>query len=165
MQLIVYMHKHHIAGTFGSDNVWQIDLINDLAKKVWRIAVQSNCYVVCMWYLNGFSLAKLCSVAKFAKLFLAKHSHYMAFSKVRMVWFICYCIHIFVTIQVVILVRLSFSSPVTCLFIDCMLMELFTPLVKFLNQVCADRRPWRAWFFEIVRPQTLVCLCVCPQGH
>ena len=39
-----------------------------------------------------------------------------------------------VTIELVILVRLTIRSLFTCLFINCMLMELFTPLVKFLSR-------------------------------
>ena len=57
-----------IAGMFGGDNVWQNIFDKVLAKKVWWICVQSNCYVMCMWRLAGFSLEKLCSFAKFAKL-------------------------------------------------------------------------------------------------
>ena len=54
----------------------KIGLIKVLAKKVWWIGVQSNCYVMCMWRLNGFSLVKLCSFAEFTKLSATKHSHY-----------------------------------------------------------------------------------------
>ena len=46
----------------------KIDFINYLTKKAWRIGVQSNCYVTCMWCLDGFSLVKSCSFTKFAKL-------------------------------------------------------------------------------------------------
>ena len=45
----------------------KIDLIKVLAR---QIGVQSNCYVMCM---DGFSLAKLCSFAKFTILSPAKH--------------------------------------------------------------------------------------------
>ena len=47
-------------------------------KKVWQIGVQSNCYVMYMWHLDGFSLAKLCSFAKFAK--LSPHQTFLLYS-------------------------------------------------------------------------------------
>ena len=41
------------------------------------------------------------------------------------------------------------------------IMILFIINYLFLNQVCAGRRPARAWFLELLLSVTLVRMCVC----
>ena len=60
---------YHTVGILAAIMFGKINFIKDLVKKVRQIGIHSNCYVTYMWCLNGFSLAKLCSFAKFAKLF------------------------------------------------------------------------------------------------
>ena len=55
-------------GMFGGNKVWQNWFDKGFCKKGLVNCVQSNCYVMCMWCLDDFSLAKLCLFAKVVKL-------------------------------------------------------------------------------------------------
>ena len=66
---------YHIVGKFGEST-----LFKHLVKKVWRINRSENRLLIVSTDLDDFSLANHGQFAKFAKLPLAKLSHYTVYN-------------------------------------------------------------------------------------
>ena len=77
----IVLSSYGIGRKFGGDNAWRNWFDKGFCKKVWSIGVQSNCYVICMWSLDGFSLAELPNLPILPP---AKHSHYTVYEHVKL---------------------------------------------------------------------------------